>query len=148
MGDLTAARDLLEFSFESTAVPALPEAALQRLARRSAAFNVRMGLTGRLRLEDGRFVQSLEGRAAVLLPLAGRILADPRHDSIRVTAFGSIAARRFADWSAEGLQWSLAENDSDALHFLPSRPEQRRKVSAAILGLGATACLLPALRDA
>ena len=103
MGDLTEARDLLEFSFEST-VSDVPEAALQRLARRSAAFNVRMGLTGRLRLEDGRFIQSLEGRAAVLLPLAGRILADPRHGSIRVTAFGSIGARRFADWSAEGFQ--------------------------------------------
>lgn len=147
MGDLTEARDLLEFSFEST-VSDLPEAALQRLARRSAAFNVRMGLTGRLRLEDGRFIQSLEGRAAVLLPLAGRILADPRHGSIRVTAFGSIGARRFADWSAEGFQWSLAGSDSDNLHFLPSRPERRRQASAAILSLGAAARPLPALRDA
>lgn len=147
MGDLTVVRDLLEFSFESTVAPDMPAAVLQRLVRRSAAFNARTGLTGCLRLDHGRFVHSLEGRASVLLPLAGRILADRRHGSIRVTAFGAIAARRFADWRAEGFGDGLAGNDSGNLHFLPARPERTLATSAAILSLG-TGARLSALRDA
>lgn len=147
MGDLTVARDLLEFSFESAVASDMSAAALLRLVRRSAAFNARMGLTGWLHLDGGRFVQCLEGRAPVVLPLAGRILADPRHESIMVTAFGAIVARRFADWSAEGFEAGFAGSDGGNLHFLPARPEQRRAVSAAILSLGAGG-RLPALRDA
>ena len=80
----------------------MPAAALLRLARRAAAFNACMGLTGRLRLDGRRFVQTVEGPADVVLPLAGAILADPRHGAIWVTRFDAIAVRRFDDWRDEG----------------------------------------------
>lgn len=146
MDDLTAEPDLLEFSFDS-AIADAPAAALQRLVRRSAAFNASMGLTGRLRREGERFFGVLEGRAAILLPLAGRILADPRHRAIRVTTLGALAARRFTDWAATGFEIEVASVDASNLRFMPTPVEQRRVVSAAILSLRTTSPFT-ALRDA
>jgi len=137
MGDLTEAGDLLEFSFESALAEQVPEAALLRLVRQAAAFNGRSRLTGRLRFEDGRFAQVLEGRAALLLPLAGRILADRRHGSIRITGFGALAARRFCGWTATGFDLGDAVMTGDNLHFMPARPEVWRPASvAAVLAIG------------
>jgi hypothetical protein len=124
---LCSGTDLVEFSFESKAVANLPEAVLLRLARRSSAFNTRMGLTGRLALRDGRFHQSLEGRIDMLLPVAARILADPRHESIRTLAFRAVAARRFSGWEVEGFGFEKAgEAIGDNLCFLTARPPRRR----------------------
>jgi hypothetical protein len=110
--------ELVALSFESAVVPGLPLAALQRLARSTLAVNPRLGLTGELRLEAGRFALELEGRADVLLPLAARILADPRHTSIRIADFGGIDDRRFAGWSTAG--FGIAADDG-AAHF-PTMP--------------------------
>ena len=110
MGHLTGVQELLEFSFESTVAPEVPAAALLRLARRSAAFNARMALTGRLDYAQGRFVQTLEGPADVVLPLAGLILADTRHRAIEVdrlrrrcrSALPGLAGQRVRAFSAGG----------------------------------------------
>lgn len=147
MRDSDDARDLIEFSFESVAMPA-PRAALWRLARRAAAFNRQMGLTGRLRLDGDRFVQSLEGRAAIVLPLAGLILADPRHRAIRVTAFGAIAARRFDDWRDAGLgAYDELPAAANLLCLAPRLDVRRSAAPAARAGAGA-ACRLLSLTDA
>jgi hypothetical protein len=142
MGDFENARNLLEFSFESVA-SAMPASTLLRLARRAAAFNTCMGLTGRLRLDGRRFVQTVEGPADVVLPLAGVILADPRHGAIRVTAFGAIVARRFDDWKDEGFAGLAGTAAGGNLHVMPARIERRRPASAAILGIGAASRLSP-----
>lgn len=142
MGDFSKARDLLELSLESVASP-MPAAALLRLARRTAAFNACMGLTGRLRLDGRRFVQTVEGPAEIVLSLAGSILADPRHASIRLTAFGAIAERRFDDWKDEGFPAIADAAAGGNLHALPMRPDRRRAASAAILSLGAAGRLSP-----
>ena len=144
MRDFNDARELLEFSFESVASP-LPPAALWRLARRAAAFNTVMGLTGRLRLDGDRFVQTVEGRAGTVLPLAGLILADQRHGAIRVTAFGAIAARRFADWQDEGFGADALAGGN--LHVLAPRIDLRRRDDAPI-GLGICAGVLSPRPDA
>jgi hypothetical protein len=138
MNYLGGGSDLAEFSFESTAAVDLPAAVFLRMARQASIYNVRMGLTGRLRLQGGRFAQTLEGRCAVILPLAARILADGRHGAIRTTAFRSLAGRRFADWgisgfNLEGTEAALAEN----LRFMPARATKRREVlSASIHSIG------------
>jgi hypothetical protein len=136
MGELESASVLLEFSFES-AWSAMPPAALLRLARRAATMNRRIGVTGRLRLDGARFVQTMEGPAEVVLSLAGAILADPRHHAIRVTAFGALAARRFSDWRDEGFADLAGTAEGDNLCRLPERIEQGRPATAAILSIGA-----------
>ena len=143
MRDINDARELLEFSFESVASP-LPCAALWRLARRATAFNTMMGLTGRLRFDGDRFVQTIEGPAAVVQPLAGQILADQRHGAIRVTAFGAIAARRYADWQDEGFGDVEDAPACGNVHFLAPRVDMRRRpVPLATIGIAATSVLSP-----
>ena len=95
---------LVEFSFTSRATGELPPAARLRIVRQAWHFNTRLGLTGELRFEHGCFRQVIEGSFEVILPLASRILTDPRHDDIAVRAFRSIAARRFATWTAVGFE--------------------------------------------
>jgi hypothetical protein len=143
MRDLGDVLELLEFSFESTASP-MPPAALWRLARQSLAFNTAMGLTGRLRFDGRRFVQTVEGNAAIVLPLAGAILADPRHGKIRVTAFGAVAARRFHDWQDAGFGERPAAPTGGNLHVLVPPVESRRpSATAAVIGIGASRRLVP-----
>lgn len=138
MSDFSNRRALLEFSFESIAAE-LPAAALLRLARRTAAYNACMGLTGRLRLDAGRFVQTVEGPPELVLPLAGTILGDRRHGTIRVTALGEIPARRFAEWRDEGFAHGGAIEDGEGggnVHLLPVRIDRRRTASPALPGAG------------
>ncbi len=134
MGDLTDLRDLLEFSFESRVAPDIPDAALHRLARLSAAYNGRMGLTGCLRFDGGRISQTIEGLPALLLPLAGRILADTRHREIRVIAFRA-SVRRFRDWTTVGLDHGPKDVDAATVALMPTRIEQRPRISASIHSL-------------
>ena len=96
--------DLMEFAYDSRVAAALPPAACLRLARRAWSFNRRMGLTGHLSLRDGRFLQVIEGPSEVVLPLAARILADRRHGSLTISAFGALDRRRYADWSMDGFE--------------------------------------------
>jgi hypothetical protein len=127
-----AYESLVEFSFVSKPCPELPPAVFLRLARQSWSFNTRMGLTGTLRFADGVFAQVLEGRCGIVLPLVARILADPRHAAIRITAFGPLAARRFANWSVTGFDFhdaATAEAEATNLRFLPIEPQ------AALAGL-------------
>ena len=78
-------KDSIEFAFESQVADDLTAASFAPLVRQSWSFNLRAGLTGELRLQDRRFVQVIEGRCAEVLPLAARILADPRHAAIRIS---------------------------------------------------------------
>ena len=132
MRGLAATGDLLEFGLDSAAARGLPPSVFQRLARYTLEANPRRGLTGELRLGDGRFSLDLEGRADLLLPLAARILADPRHGAIEVRAFGRIAARRFPGWRVAGFGLDEAEAGTDALRFAPpfaGRAAPRRTLS-------------------
>lgn len=146
MGEVSNARGLLVFSFESDA-SAVPAAALLRLARRAQVYNACMGLTGRLRLDGERFVQTVEGPAEIVLPLAGSILADPRHGAIRVTAFGAIPARRYDDWKDEGFATisgvMAGAIEGGNLHVIPARLERRRTPSAAMPSVAAAGRLSP-----
>jgi hypothetical protein len=105
---------LVEFTYVSNACRGLPAAVLMRLARHSWSHNTRNGLTGVLRFDGSRFEQTLEGPGSVLLPLAARILADPRHEAIRVEGFRAIPARRFANWTSSGF------DEDEAAPFVPA----------------------------
>lgn len=107
MPDVRGSGDLVEFSFISKVQPGLPTSALLRIARQSWSFNLRMGLTGELRLIGDTFAEELEGPCDVVQPLAARILGDDRHGSIRISAFRRLSARRHAGWSTSGFGLAL-----------------------------------------
>jgi len=64
----------------------------------SQDYNALHGITGILTLHRGRFAQVLEGPETAVRQLMRRIMADPRHHSIRIAADGPIVKRRYADW--------------------------------------------------
>ncbi|WP_424933599.1 BLUF domain-containing protein [Amaricoccus macauensis] len=108
----TLGRDtvLLRLSFTSQVKGNVPGAALARVERQSSAHNRDNDLTGELHLLNGQFRQDIEGPRSLLLPLAARILADPRHESIEIESFGPIEERRFRNWRTFGFNGCAGRN--------------------------------------
>ena len=127
--------DLVELAFVSRVADGLPGSVFLRLARQSWSFNTRMGLTGELVLDGGRFAQVVEGGCATVQALAARILADRRHEAIEIRAFGRLADRRHAGWTLAGFGF---EPPLDALPPAPglALPPPSRLVAAAVQGAG------------
>ena len=130
MRGVDVSSDLVEFAFESEASEDLTPEFVARLARQTWSSNVRAGLTGELRLQDGRFVQVVEGRCADVLRLAARILADSRHRAIRILAFRALPARRHATWTVQGFDLAAAPVEAPRptpanLRFLQARAAAR-----------------------
>jgi hypothetical protein len=72
-------------------VRAIHEVAL----RRNGATDV----SGALLFSDRFFVQVLEGPRMAVTETLGRILADPRHDNIRLSLVQEVTSRMFGNWS-------------------------------------------------
>ena len=118
--------DLVEFAFESHVCETLSPACLTRLARQTWSHNTRSGLTGEIRLQNGRFVQVVEGRCADVVALAARILSDSRHSAIRVLALRPLAERRHETWTVVGFESAApAQPTADNLRFLRARAAAR-----------------------
>lgn len=71
----------------------------QAILEAAQSRNAQLGLTGLLHREVDLFFQYLEGPAAALSEVMGLILADPRHEGLRVLAEGACQDRRFGGWS-------------------------------------------------
>lgn len=132
---------LVEFAFSSRAKADMPVAALLRLAHQARLFNTRMAITGTFSIESGVFSQVIEGPGEVVLSLASRILADPRHGEISIRGFNAIAARRFADWSDSGFS-TVPEAAPFAprgnLHVLPGLLVFAAPAAPQVIGASAT----------
>ena len=130
-------QDLVEFAFESQVADDLTPASFARLARQSWSSNVRAGLTGELRLQDGRFVQVVEGRCADVLRLAARILADPaarRHPHPR---FPRAAGPPLSPpGRCSGFDLGAAPAEAAATPRRPTSASCRRGSAARLLALG------------
>ncbi len=111
---------LVEFAFSSRATASMPVAALLRLAHQARMFNTRMAITGTFSYQDGVFSQVIEGPGEVVLSLASRIMADPRHAGIAIRGFRAIPARRFATWSDTGFSEMAPCAPAGNLYALPS----------------------------
>jgi len=61
--------------------------------------NPRLSLTGMLLWADRSFAQLLEGPAAALDRMYGVLVADSRHEGLRVLSRWPIGERLFAEWS-------------------------------------------------
>jgi hypothetical protein len=71
--------------------------------------NTRAGITGALCLNNGIFLQLLEGDRAAVNALYHRLLKDGRHRDTAVLDMSEIPCRRFTGWSM-GLIASLESN--------------------------------------
>ncbi|RZJ25497.1 MAG: BLUF domain-containing protein [Haliea sp.] len=71
--------------------------------------NAKLGVTGALCLNNGIFLQALEGDRSAVNALYHRILLDERHRDTAILSFGEITKRRFGTWSM-GLLASVEEN--------------------------------------
>lgn len=61
--------------------------------------NPRLHVTGMLLLDNGHFLQLLEGRRSAVSDRLFAISRDPRHHGVEVLTCGPIASRLFSDWS-------------------------------------------------
>jgi|GEM_PF-3795684 len=75
------------------------EGELRSLIATAQASNARYGITGVLRFDGAYFLKVLEGLRAAVEATMGRILRDPRHDDVRITAQGPVTLRDFAAWN-------------------------------------------------
>lgn len=92
---------------------------LQQLADRSSVANVRADVTGFLTYRDGSFVQYLEGPTTALDNLLVKIVADRRHEVVRLEPMGS-GPRRFVNWGMQVLDplWMPTASAHDTLQEL------------------------------
>ena len=61
--------------------------------------NARDGLTGALAVNDGWFLQVIEGPAPAIDGLLRRLAADTRHADVEVLSRRPVSGRLFRDWS-------------------------------------------------
>ena len=100
---------LIQLTYASRTSRVLGPADIKDILSASQRNNARAGITGVLCLNNGIFLQQLEGDRAAVNALYHRLLRDTRHQDSAVLDFGEIAHRRFTSWSM-GLLTSLDTN--------------------------------------
>ena len=86
---------LFQIVYASVAKDSLGQKELVDLLKGSVARNAKAGVTGLLLYKDGRFMQVLEGRESVVVPLFSKISRDPRHHHVVPLMHGRIQERHF-----------------------------------------------------
>ena len=96
----------LVYASESRLVEANRQAEIDRIIESARRLNARNDITGFLLATTASFAQVLEGDGRTVAETYGRIVADPRHDAVRLLAEHGIDQRGFPHWSM-----GLAERD-------------------------------------
>lgn len=73
--------------------------AIAEILGQSQRNNARDGLTGALAVNDGWFLQVVEGPGPALDDLLRRLAADPRHADAEILSRRPVSGRLFRDWS-------------------------------------------------
>lgn len=112
--------DQLVYCSRSRLAPGEEAAAIVDIVHVAAFLNARHGITGALTLQDGVFVQVLEGSPSALDILMLHLHFDERHEDIEVVARDRIERRAFAAWGmastrgpSAGLSRLIAERPAD-----------------------------------
>jgi hypothetical protein len=85
--------------YVSSAIDDFDSDDLAELLDQSRQNNQRLGITGILIYEHGRFLQVLEGDEAVVMRLVEKIRDDERHSGFLRLLSREIPKRQFGDWS-------------------------------------------------
>ena len=88
----------LVYCSRSRLAPDREASALADIVHVAAHLNARNGVSGALTLQDGTFVQFLEGSPSALDILMLHLHFDERHEDIEVVARENIERRDFAAW--------------------------------------------------
>lgn len=110
---------LIQLTYASRASGELGPMDVKDILAASQRNNARLGVTGALCLNNGIFLQQLEGDREAVNALYHRILLDRRHREPAILDFGEIQSRRFTRWSM-GLLSSVQENRDLFLKYSPS----------------------------
>ncbi len=89
---------LHQLIYVSTAEHLLSDEEIKAILDSSVRHNRENGITGMLLYCQGSFLQILEGEAAAIDEVIGRIQQDRRHNGINILSRGEVAARDFAAW--------------------------------------------------
>ena len=74
---------------------------LERLVAKAKARNRKLGITGMLLYDGGRYLQTLEGPPEALDQIWSSIQRDPRHGAIEVLSQHIVPARLFSGWDMQ-----------------------------------------------
>ena len=134
---------ILSVIYHSAATSGLSSMDVDEILAASRTRNRHDGVTGMLLMENGRFLQVLEGPEDAVRALMERIAEDPRHEHVRILVEEVQAGRRFPDWAmARG---HVAELESmaldeyfeallDARDELPPAPTRTERIRAWFRG--------------
>lgn len=100
---------LIQLTYASRTSRVLGPLDIKDILNASQRNNARIGVTGALCLNNGIFLQQLEGDRLAVNTLYHRLLKDTRHRDTAVLDFSEITHRRFTGWSM-GLLSSLDAN--------------------------------------
>jgi hypothetical protein len=132
--------------YSSASTTPLQQEDLEDILNQARSNNARAGITGALAYVDGCFLQVLEGEAAAVQRLMGRIATDLRHETVIVLQAGEIAAPAFPDWqmayvsatAAQIAEWaglSVKTALPETLDALRRDREKTMQVSKSILAM-------------
>lgn len=76
-------------------------ATLRAMAEAAGRKNAGLGVTGRLVVLEGRFIQALEGPGSAVGAVFAAVCADRRHSDVRLVLDAAVRERAFAGWSMD-----------------------------------------------
>ena len=92
---------IASITYRSEATTAPTASDLEKLVSRAKARNRRLGVTGMLLHDGGRFLQTLEGPPAALDEIWADVQRDPRHSEIEVLSHHIVPSRLFSGWDLQ-----------------------------------------------
>lgn len=122
---------LYEFLYCSQLAESQTPSAVAQILARARPYNAANGITGLLVFDGLRFFQHLEGPAAPVEALMGRIAADHRHIDVSIAYEGHLSERRYrrfdmgyaqAEDPREMETLARASGDAALQRFLALRP--------------------------
>jgi len=104
---------MLQLTYISSVPPRTP-VDVEDILRVSRRNNGAAGVTGLLLFDGRRFLQALEGEAALVNATYQRIKTDPRHRAIVLLSSNDVQARAFGAWSMAAQRVSAAKGSTVA----------------------------------
>jgi len=123
---------LIQLIYASRSARVLGPADIKDILGASQRNNTRAGITGALCLNNGIFLQLLEGDRTAVNSLYHRLLKDGRHRDTAILDLSEIPHRRFTGWSM-GLIASLEANRQVFLKYSGSADFDPYSMSTASL---------------
>ncbi len=90
---------LVRCLYASRPAAALQGAGLDLILEQSRKNNPALGITGLLCVSENLFIQVIEGGRDEVCDLYNAIVADDRHQQVRLLTYEEITERRFANWT-------------------------------------------------